>query len=136
MDRMHVIEEWWRLNRGEWVSLEEILPFVVLHKRPGATDLAPTPMLIGAQSLQARVIGSSNPATFRQTLATSWTDYSTSVVAAHRRVTETGTPSIAENVFPKQLTGSGFAYRRGLFPVRTTTGQNMLMTYTTEVTTH
>lgn len=136
MDRMGIIEEWWRLHGGEWVNLDEVLPFVVLHKQPDPTDLAPTPMLLGPMSLQAKVIGTNNPAAFREKLSRSWADYAANVIDAHRRVTETGVPEISSSVFPKQLTGSGFAYRRGLFPVRTTTGQRMLMTYTSEITTH
>ena len=136
MDRMEIVEEWWRLNRGAWVNLDEILPFIVLHKLPASTDQAPTPMLLGAHSLQAKVIGTHNPAAFRETLAKSWVDYSASVMTTHRRVTDAHEPEIAEGVFPQHLTGESFAYRRGLFPVTTTSGQRMLMTYTTALTLH
>ena len=136
MDRMKIIEDWWRLNSGTFQNLDEILPFIVLHKSPNATDLAPTPLLLGVQSLQAKVIGTHNPDAFREKLSRSWVGYSARVIDAHRRVTAAGAPEIADGLFPERLTGAGFAYRRGLFPVTTTTGQRMLMTYTTEITLH
>lgn len=136
MDRMKIIEEWWRLNSGSFVNLDEILPFVVLHKLPTPTDHAPTPLLIGAKTLQAQVIGTQDPAAFRKTLSESWVGYSARIVAEQQRVAESGAPDISEGVFPSDLTGKGFVYRRGLFPVTTTRNLRMLMTYTASVTSH
>ncbi len=133
---MKIIEEWWRLNGGAFVNLDEILPFVVLHKLPEPTDLAPTPMLIGAKTLQAKVIGTQDPAAFRRTLSESWTGYSARIVAEQQRVAELGFPDISESIFPSNLTGKGFIYRRGLFPVVTTENLRMLMTYTASITSH
>lgn len=121
---------WWRGTGGVFTDLDEILPFVVLHKLPEATDAAPTPMLIGARSLQAEVIGSVDPEDFRTTLREDWRGYAAAAIRAQRRISESGVPEIADAAFPSDLTGEGFRYRRGLFPVRTTTGLRLLLTHT------
>ncbi len=133
MNKTERFIDWWRATSGVFINVEQILPHVVLHKVPDAVDLAPTPLLIGAASLQARVIGSHDPAEYRRQLVDQWDEFSASVVEEQRKVADRGAPDQAVGRFSEGENKPSFDYSRLLLPVRTTTGQRILIAYTTQI---
>lgn len=133
MNKTEQFIDWWRTNSGVFINVEQILPHVVLHKVPDAADLAPTPLLMGPASLQASVVGSHDPAEYRRQLIDLWDEFSASVVRKQRMVADLGEPDLAVGRFCEGENKPSFDYSRLLLPVRTTTGQRMLMAYTTKI---
>lgn len=133
MDRTEQFIDWWRSTSGLFISIEQVLPHIVLHKVPDASDQAPTPLLMGPASLQATVIGSHDPEIYREHLVQKWDAFSANVVKQQRVVADKGEPDLAVGRFAESEVGQQFDYSRLLLPVRTSTGQRLLVAYTTQV---
>ena len=133
MNRTDQFIEWWRTQSGKFINIEQILPYVVLHKVPDATDRAPTPLLIGPASLQSTVIDSHDPQVCREHLVEKWGAFSADVVVKQRLVADRAEPDLTVGRFSETGARKHFDFSRLLLPVRTTTGQKMLMAYTSAI---
>lgn len=137
MDITEFILDWWRANSGEFSNLEGVMPHIVLHKAPAATDFVPHPLLIGAEALQAEVVGSHDPAEYQRRLFDDWLPFSGRVITEHRRICAAGQPDIVRGQFsPFGGVAGAFDFERLALPVHTCKGGRFLMTYTRRVTLH
>ncbi|MEM9096567.1 MAG: hypothetical protein AAGC62_16555 [Pseudomonadota bacterium] len=137
MDAVGRIMDWWRANSGRFVNLEEVLPHVVIHKVPDATDNAPQPLLLGAKSVQASIVGTADPRFYHSRLNSDWRAFAQQVVGEHRRISDSGTPDLISGYFsPDGNDANGFNFERLALPIKTMDGARLLLSYTRRVTVH
>lgn len=136
-ERIAQLAQWWRDNDGRFVNLGEVLQHTVVHKAPSATDLAPTPLLLGADCWQAKLLGDDDVNIFHQVLG-GMPDYAAAAAENHRLLFENWAPQTGEGLLRAQLpTGAVHAfYKRILMPVVTGAGDKLIMTYSEPVTLH
>ncbi len=134
MDRSSHIVNWWRSNGGRLRDVEDVLPYIVCDQVPEESDELVNPLLVGADSFQAKLLNSSDPRILREELAAQNPESQRRGVEERLMVLNRWEPDVA--VFNRSWIVNGrvfeMQYVRLLAPVKTKTGGRMLITYTTE----
>lgn len=138
MDRTEDILDWWAEQNGHFDDLGRVLAHVVIDKVPSDTDRVPTPMLIGADTLQRNLIGTADPRVFQGILAGQQASVLDQVLSDQRMALELWKPLKSSFTREYSIDGSDFSltYDRLLLPVRMTDGRRMLFTHTSQNTRH
>ncbi len=137
-DQSEYLLDWWRSHNGLFTDLDKVVPHVVVHCAPVPTDPMPIPMLVGACSFQAELLGQPNPELLTTAIGRMPKRYKQSVLRQHSEVIAKWAPDFADTslVLPAELGGGDLFYHRLILPVRTTVGDNLLLTHTAATTLH
>lgn len=135
IERTEIILEWWKANQGYLVGVENVLPHVVLHQAPEPTDDLINPLLLGANSLQREIIGSTSPTAFREELSKMPISYNAQALRSQKKTVESWHPNLAQGQV-ELCCGQRLAYRRLILPVRLKNGARMIMTFSEQMTLH
>ena len=107
MIRLSEIESWWSRHDGRFEALDDVLPYVVVHRAPQAGDWSLRPLVIGAHCYQAKLIGSLDVLTFEKALSRMPNGYDAAVLRRHEDATRAWRPVIEHGRFQSQeLTGT------------------------------
>ncbi len=134
MDRSLQIESWWRRNGGLLQDVEDVLPYIVCDQVPGESDEMVNPLLVGAESFQAKLLDTSDPRILKEELAAQTPQNQRRAVEERLSVFNRWEPDVS--VFSRSWAVNGrsfqMQYVRLLAPVKTKVGGRMLITYTAE----
>lgn len=137
-DRTAILLDWWAANGGLFVNLDQVVPYVVIHSPPMPTDEFPSPLLIGPESYQAKLLRSPDPSELYKAVAEMPADYRRAVSLCHARTVAAAEPDLIDRklTLPSDLGGDSIGYRRLLLPVRTKTGDPLILTHTVPLAIH
>ena len=138
MDQTEDILKWWGEQNGQFEELGRVLPHIVIDKVPSKTDRVPTPVLVGAKTLQRALIGTADPRVLQDVLAGQQQDVLDQVLADQHYVNERWTPLRSSFSRSYSIDGSNFSltYDRLLLPIRMANGRRMLFTHTSQNVRH
>ncbi len=138
MDRSFELLSWWKENGSIFENLEMVLPFIVCDGLPQADDSFVRPVLIGAATFQADLMGTCDPRVLHDELANQPAAERVLALSDRKRILERWEPEITFQKRSWHVSGKrmDMTYARFLAPVRTSKGGKLLITHTAECSVH
>ena len=118
----------WRAGDGVMSEVATLVPYVTINAPPDFEDARPRCLMAGPSSVQAKVVGSLEPAVLTRTFVSSKPDGGASILEAHRWALENFEPLLSEETY--YVAGKAeVLFRRLILPVTPRPGAYLLMTY-------
>ncbi len=130
-DDIDNLVSWWRERNGLFVDLDNVLMKVVMQSKPSRELGHPVPLLIGTESLSARVLGSTNPKKLSMNINKYIPRYASDNFQGYLYAAEKFEPTLSVHSLTAEISEGpiDFTYQRLLLPVRTRAGAQAMLTY-------
>ena len=137
-DDIDNLVSWWRERNGLFVDLDNVLMKVVMQSKPSRTVGRPVPLLVGSETLTARLLGSTNPKLLSLNIKQYFPQFVSETFEDYLHAADTFEPTLSLRCLTTS-TSEGpvdVTYQRLLLPVRPQVGAEAILTYSLPVQLH